>query len=345
MEKIFHIDKYGVPAICNSPNYCPYDKDRHFKDYDDAKLYINRETINSKSNLNHPSKLIESYFDSISALNEFPLNRKIAELDDFDLMIVSWLMKPKVEENMKINKIANVKFTYGDIVRVISEKVKRITGFPINIDEYYNVSHKDNWTPEMKSQYESYNERCHEIAEYLNKESAELIVLPMDARNRLTNDGYMSSPDNIHEVVYKVGPEISPFGNMVSYNYSTGKISKEFDIYELAGVIEGKTLHDLCYSENYDSQFQSLWEKHQRKPSVNFDYAIRRFKEEQFMQGIEGTDVPKAFVQMSPIVAQELARFIRIYRAMMDEVRDILVSNNLEFIGTYHDDDGEWMVD
>lgn len=345
MGKIFHIDKYGVPAICNSPNYCPYGKDRHFKNYDDAKLYVEEEIINNKSDLSHPSRLIESYFDSLSALNEFPINKKVAELEDFDLMTVSWMMKPKVKMDMKVNKIANIRFSYGDIVRVINEKIKRITGSPIDIDRYYNVTHRDNWSPEMKTQYEHYNGRCHEIAEFLDKESAELIVLPMDARKRLSIDGYMNAPDNIHEVVYKVKPEVSPLGNMVSYNYSTGKISKEFDIYELAGVIEGKTLHDLCYSENYDSQFQNLWEKHQREPSVNFDYAVKRFKEEQFMQGIEGTDVPKAFVQMSPIVAQELARFIRMYRAMMDEVRNILVSNNLDFIGTYYNDDGEWMVD
>ena len=351
----FHINKYGVPAICNSPMVsCPYGSERHFKTYEDAKVYADLLSEEIKTGIpldkNDPAKKIKSYYNSFTAINEFPINRKIADLESFEFIIVSWLAKRTVESEMRYNRIGSANFTYGDIVRILNEEIKGRFGEGLNLEKYYNPIPHEFWEDSMVDQRNLYGETTHTLAGKLGFKSMEIISLPMSARRRLSYDGFLLNPQDIHEVIYRVYPAVSWAGNIVAYNHNTNEMSNEFDVFEIAGVVEGYTLHNLCYSEKIEDEFESVWEKIRQKGynDVNYEHAMKRYKEQHFFKGIEGTDIPKIFIRMSPVVAQEIAKFVKNYNAIMFAVEDILSEqgvSGIEYEFDNEEDDGDWIIE
>lgn len=356
LSRKFHINKHGIPAVCNYPiAICPFgDESKHFESYEDAEEYINllNKAVKGETDLiaKHPSQKIRSYYTSIEAINEFIPNRKVAEIEDFELIIISWLAKGDVKENMKHNQISEAKFTYGDIVRVIEEELKLQYRYKdgLNLeDKYYNPVPFPLWEEGMRAQRNLYRDMSDNLAKELNFEKMSIIYLPMSARLRLEQDGFMSNAENLHEVIYHVEPAISQFGDIISYNHTTGNISKEFDIYEIAGVMEGKTLYDLCYDENIESKFNKIWNSSSiDKDEIDYKAAIDRYKDNQLFKGLEGPAIPRAFVRMSPIVAKEISEFMSTYRAIIIAIGDIIDESGVKkeiFSPKLEDED--WIID
>lgn len=360
MVKKFHISKHGVPASCNSPiKLCPYGDERaHFKTYEKAKAHADRinEAVKGNGNVKlateNAAQKIRSYYTSGTAINQFPLNKKIADLEDFDLVVVSWLTISGVRENMRLNKIGIAEFTYGDIVRILEEELKLrgvyIKGLELE-KKYYNPSSFGVLEDQMKAQMYLYKDSLNNLAEELGHEKMEIISLPMIARKRLVQDGYLDNAENMNEVVYRVYPKISQFGDIIVYNHNSKTESKEFDVYEIAGVIEGKTLFELCYSRNLDSRFKEMWDsKIFDSKKINYNEARERYKKEQFFKGLEGTDIPKAFMRMSPIVAQEISGFVSTHRTIMMAIGNIISANGLDretMPDKLQEEDDDWIIE
>lgn len=356
MKKRFHINKHGIPASCNSPiGTCSYgDEKHHFDTYEEAKKHIDLINEAIKGNIAPPveseAQKIRSYYISGTAINEFPLNRRIANVTDFDLIIISWLAINEVKEGMKDNRIGIAKFTYGDIVRILEEELKLRHEYKDGLQleyKYYNPIPFPFWEEQMKAQRNLYKDSVENLSEELGLERMEIISLPMSARKRLVYDGYMTNAENLNEVIYRVVPKISQFGDIIVYNHSTEKVSKEFDVYEIAGVVEGKTLHDLCYDKNLDDKFKEIWDASEIESSISFEEAKERYKREQFFKGLEGTAIPKAFVRMSPVVAKEIAGFVSTHRTIMMAIGDIMHERGLEdmFPTGLENDDDDWTID
>lgn len=344
----FHINKHGVPATCNSPiDMCMYgDSSTHFPTYELAKEYADKIFESVKGNIvietTHESQKIRSYYLSATAINEFHKNKKIAELQDFDLIIISWLTMQSVNEGMKLNEVCGVKFTYGDIVRIMESEIKFKTGQLLSLHKYLNPLIGGDWEKQMKVQKELY-ENTENLTKKLNLDSMTPIFLPMDARKRLQKDGFMRNAENVNEVVYQVLPKISQFGDIICYNHSTEKISKEFDIYEVAGVVEGISLHETCYVSN-KKNFEKAWERREDLKGMNYDEALEKYKRKLFFKGVEGLDVPKAIIKMSPIVAKELAAFVERYRAIMGAIGDIIGDTEIPGPLLFEDED-DWIIE
>lgn len=361
MKKRFHINKHGIPVVCRFPKgRCFYgDESVHFESYEQAKQHIDNinKAIRGKVILpiEHSAQKIRSYYSSREAINEFQVNKKIADLPDFDLIIISWLAIEKVKEGMKENRIGNVKFTYGDIVRIVEEELKLRPEYKNGLkleEKYYNPIPFDLWEDHMKKQRRKYRDSTDKLTKALAFESMSIISVPMSARKRLAQDGYLTNPENINEVIYKVSPKVSQFGDIIVYNHNTNETSKEFDVYEIAGAIEGKTLHDLCYEENVESKFNKIWESAEFTSNINVDYevALERYKKEQFFKGLEGTSIPRAFVRMSPIAAKEIANFVFTHRRIMRAIGEIMNDDDFKdmFPSVFDkdsDDDDGWTIE
>lgn len=355
MSRRFHISKHGVPAVCNSPaGMCSYgDENSHFDTYEEAKVHVDKISESVKGNIMIPiessAQKIRSYYLSGTAINEFPLNKKVADLVDFDLVVVSWLTMKEVKEGMKNNRIGLAKFTYGDIVRVLEEELKLKEEYKDGLgleNKYYNPIPFAYWEEQMKAQKRLYEDSVDKLSEELGFESMEIISLPMDARRRLVQDGYLSSAENLNEVVYKVAPEISQFGNIIAYSHSTKEISREFDIYEIAGVVEGKSLHDLCYDKNIDTKFKEMWNsKEFDSEGVDYETVKEIYKKEQFFKGLEGTDIPRALMRMSPIVAKEIAGFVSTHRTIMMAIGKIMDDKGMgDMFPTILEEEDSWTI-
>lgn len=358
MVKKFHINKHGVPAACSSPlKLCPYGAEKaHFKTYERAKAYADKINEAVKGNITFSSdnsaQKIRSYYISGTAINQFPLNKKIADLDDFDLVVVSWLTMNGVRESMQEKRIGLAEFTYGDIVRVLDEELKLRGKYANGLElekKYYNPASFGVWEDQMKAQRNLYKDSVDILAEELGHEKMEIISLPMIARKRLVQDGYLKNAENLNEVVYRVYPKISQFGDIISYNHNSKVESKEFDVYEIAGVIEGKTLFELCYSRNLDSRFREMWDsKKFDTKNIDFNEARERYKREQFFKGLEGTDIPKALMRMSPIVAQEISNFVSTHRTIMMAIGNILNASGLSndtMPEPLQDNSDDWIIE
>lgn len=333
MSKKYHINKHGVPAACSTHiNLCSYGGEKnHFSSYEKAKEHIDQlsEAVNGNitAPIDSPPQRLRSYYTSGTAINEFPLNKKISDLIDFDLIIISWLAAKEVKDGMKENRIGLAKFTYGDIVRVLEEELMLRDGIGLKLEgKYYNPIPFLLWEQQMKEQRNLYNNSIEKLSEELGFESMTMICLPMSARERLVEDRFLRSAENLNEVIYKVVPGISQFGNIISYNHSTGDISREFDIHEIAGAVNGDTLNELCYSKSIESRFEELWRSSEFNSSkeINYEDARDRYKKEQFFRGLEGTDIPRAFMRMSPIVAKEIAGFVSTHRTIMMAIGNIM---------------------
>lgn len=346
----FHVNQHGIPTVCNSLlTDCEFDVDLHFKSYEDALSYIERreeefkrKTPNDEDQL---IKRIQGYYDSLSAVNEFPLNREVAKIDDFELIMESWLAKDSIKKDMKRNVIYNIEFTYGDIVRVLSEEMKVMYASKINLEKYYNPIVYDYWEDWMKTQSQKYNDTS-KFKKNFQFENVEMIHIPMSARKCLEKDGFIKNSRNIHEVLYKITPSSSKHKNIISFNHSTNEFGEAFDIYELAGAVEGKTLYDLCYHK-IEQEFYSMWETSSLANS-NIDYTniVDRYKSKQFYRGLEGADIPKAFVKMSPIVAKGIAEYIKSYRILMFSISEILIEiGAVEKYSLEDEDDGSWFIE
>lgn len=355
MKRRFHINKHGVPSSCNYPiGTCSYgDEKSHFKTYEEAKRHIDLINEAVKGNITPPieneAQKIRSYYISGTAINEFPLNRRIADVVDFDLIVVSWLAIKEVKEGMKHNRIGAARFTYGDIVRILEGELKLQEEYKDGLQleqRYYNPIPFGFWEEQMKAQRNLYKDSLESLSDELGFEKMEIINLPMSARRLLVQDGYLTNAENLNEVVYRVVPKISQFGDIISYNHNKKSMSKEFDVYEIAGVVEGKSLHDLCYDENLDDKFRKIWEASEIKSSISFEEAKERYKKEQFFKGLHGTDIPRAFIKMSPIVAMEIANFVSTHRTIMMAIGDIMNERGLdEMFPTGLEEDDNWTID
>ena len=356
MSRRFHINKHGVPAVCNSPSgICSYGgKDCHFNTYEETRIHIDKinESVNGNIMIpiESPAQKIRSYYLSGTAVNEFPLNKKIADLIDFDLVIISWLTMKEIKDGMKNNRIGLARFTYGDIVRVLEEELKLKDEYKEGLkleNKYYNPVPFEYWEEQMRAQRNLYNSSLDSLSEKLGFESMKIISLPMEARRKLVRDGYLSSAENLNEVIYKVVPKVSQFGDIIAYNHTTDQSSKEFDVYEIAGVVEGKSLHDLCYDKNIDSRFKELWDsKEFDSKGIDYESARKRYKKEQLFKGLEGTDIPRAFMRMSPIVAKEIAGFVATHRTIMMAIGKIMNEKGLEdMFPTILDEDDGWVIE
>lgn len=342
----FHINKHGVPAACHYPiDLCQYgDKSTHFETYEEAKEYSEKVLESVKGNVvleqKHPSQKIRSYYFSSTAINEFYKNKKVANIPDFDLVIISWLTMDKRVEDMKENKVCGVSFTYGDITRMMEEELKLKTGKNLNVEKFLEVYKKNMIEEQMKVQKNLY-ENTALLSKELKLDSMEIIYLPMKARKLLEKDGFMSNAENVNEVIYKVSPEVSKFGNIVSYNHSTNKVSKEYDAYEIAGVLEGKTLYELCYISNRKI-FEEAWNKKGGSKTLTFETALEKYKEKLFFKGLEGLDVPRALIRMSPLVAKNISEFVVRYRAIMGAIGEILGDEN---VLKNFDEEEDWIIE
>lgn len=355
--KKYHINKHGIPSVCNHPiKLCPYGERNHFRTYEEAKRYSEKMNQAILGNVSFKpieiAQSLRSYYLSGTAINEFPINRKVADLVDFDLMIISWLAINEVREGMKNNMIGKAKYTYGEIVKIIEEEVKLKTEFKDGLkleEKYYNPIPFVHWEEQMKVQKNLYSEYVDELADELGFESMSIISLPMRARRLLAEDKFISNPENMNEVIYRVVPAVSQFGNIIAYNHSTKTISREFDVYEIAGVLESKTLFDLCYAKNLDAKFNGLWEKTKDKfEGVTYDEAKDRYKKGQFFKGVEGTSIPKAFIRMSPVAAKEIANFVSTHRAIMIAIGNMMTERGFEgqtLEEILREEDDDWIIE
>lgn len=343
----YHINKHGVPALCTrNIESCDFGgASAHFPTYELAKEYADKIFESVRGNVvlqaTESAQKIRSYYLSASAINEFYKNRKIANIADFDLIIISWLTMDSINENMKYNKVGKVNFTYGDIVRMMEEELRVKTGKTLNLKKYINFKPLETWERQMKEQHQLY-ENTVLLSKELGFNSMEPICLPMKSRKRLEKDGFIRNAENINEVVYQVKPSISQFGDIISYNHSTNKVSKEFDIYEIAGVIEGKTLYETCYVNN-KRLFEEAWNERDDLKSLNYDLALERYKQRLFFKGIEGLDVPKALIRMSPMIAKEVSEFVGRYRAIMGAIGEILGDENVP--SAIEEDEDDWIIE
>lgn len=356
---MFHINKHGVPAICNSSiDECSYgDSSHHFETYEEAKIHIDQVGEAVKGNItfsiDSPAQKIRSYYSSGTAINEFPFNKKMADLIDFDLIIISWLAAREVKKGMENNNIGTAEFTYGDIVRVMEEELKLREEYKDGLklgNKYYNPIPFRHWEQQMKEQRRLYRDSVEKLSDELGFDSMSIISLPMSARRRLVEDKYLRSAENMNEVIYKVTPEVSQFGDIISYNHSTGDVSREFDVHEIAGVVEGKTLHDLCYEKGIESKFEELWKTSEfnSNKDINYEEARDRYKREQFFKGLEGTDIPRAFMRMSPIVAKEIGGFVSTHRTIMMAIGDIMNRggvNEETLPAALSEEEEEWIIE
>lgn len=356
MESLFHIDKYGVPSACTSPARCPYRENGHFKTYEDAKEradQIYNEFKRGSPDDKNPIKKIRSYYSDYSAVTEFPINKKIAYMSDFELIIISWMERAKVKEQMKKNMIAGVKFTPGEIVRIVNAEMKKKINRHIDLEEYYNIP-KNKWSKETHRQFSQFKNKEKELAKKLNLEKVTMICLPMYARENLAKYGFISTPDNLNEVVYKVSPigELSEQSELISYNHSMNKITSCFSVFEVVGAVEDVSLYSLTYSESINKKFIKIWqEKELEGKGFSYEAGLNKFAEAHLFKTIQGTDIPKAFAKMSPPVAKELMEYFTTYRSIMLVMRDKLKDANLDFYSKYVsfnnniEDEGEWMID
>lgn len=353
MESLFHINKYGVPSACTSPMKCPYRKNGHFSTYDEAKEEA--ESLYSEFKKGIPSsedlvKNIRSYYLDYSAVTEFPINKKVIYEKDFDFIIISWIEKESVKLEMKRNMIAGVKFTPGEIIRVLNEELYLKTKSKINLDNYYDIPEKK-WDKETYAQIHKFKASETNLAKSLNLESLSILCLPMEARKVLSENGFISTPENINEVVYKVYQN-NKVKEIITYNHSINKITSTFSIFEIVGAMENVSLYSLTYSENMRRRFLKLWEGNNLKEKgFSYEEGLNKFINAHLFKDLQGTDVPKAFIKKSPIVAKEISGFFRKYKNIMLVMREKLIEENLEFYNQYVifdeniEDDGEWMIE
>lgn len=372
MNQAFHINKYGIPTVCTyKVNTCPYgDEAAHFPTYEAAQTHLKMRKVEmsdkTKRVIDSPIKMIDSYYQSETALNEFPLNKKIVESVDFDLIMISWISLNEVREKMKLNQIGKAQYTYGDIIRILEQEILEGKDYKkgLHLKERYLEGKKDFiikhtyydpcevWDSLIDKQKAIYGGNTTLLAKQLGYDFINIQYLPKHARRLLEKDGYLNDASDIAEVIYKVYPPVSIWGNLVSYNHFTKEVGKEFDVYELVGAIEGKTLYDFTYSKSVDIEFDELWEQGMWENNQNFskEYKTQKevFRASKFMKGLEGPDIPKAFVKMSPIAAKEIAEFVKVYRSIMKEVGNIMGEKGIEEVHHYFnkedDEEYEWKV-
>lgn len=367
MNKSFHINKYGIPAVCHAiAGACQFGgRDLHFDTYEEAQKHIDKLTKERENKVkSDPIKSLDSYYQSDIALNEFQLNKQVSTYLDFDLMMISWASLPIVQKNMKMNKIGEAQYTFGDIIKILEQEIISDSEIEDGLhlkDRYLNgkndfaIPHtyydsKEHWEPFMEKQKELYDPVVQEFRRNLGYNNMEVMYLPMTARKLLEQDGYITDSEDINNVIYKISPEEPNLGDLIVYNHSTFEKSKPFDVYEFAGVIEGKTLFDFTHDKNSDIEFEEIWGNGEWVHNNEFpnEYKIQRevFRAGKFMKGIEGPDILKAFVKMSPIAAKEIAKFIETHKILMKAVSNILGEKGVQDIyGLQEDiDDFGWQI-
>lgn len=353
MESLFHIDKYGVPSACTSPVRCSYRENGHFKTYEDAKKKADKlydEFKRGSPDDKNPIKTIRSYYSDYSAITEFPINKKVACVSDFDLIIISWMEKETVKLEMKKNIIAGVKFTPGEIVHVLNVEMHKKINEHIDLDKYYNIP-KNKWSSETYLQLSKFKSGEESLARKLGYESLSIICLPMYARITLAENGFISTPENINEVVYKVYRE-GKVDKLITYNHSMSRITSSFSIFEIVGAMEEISLYSLTYSENLNKKFLNMWnDKDLKNKGFSYETGLKRFINSHLFKNVQGTDIPRAFARMSPRVAKEINSFFSTYRGIMLIMKEVLQEANLDFYSEYVsfeanlEDEGEWMID
>lgn len=356
MGELFHIDRYGLPTLCKSPSNCIYNERGHFNSYKKANKEAERlkkEFEDGYSTDKNVAKSLKSYYLDYFAVSEFLYNKQISSVEDFDLIIISWMERKHIKEQMMKNQIGRAKFTPGEVIKVIEQEMIRKKGKSLELEKtHLEPIPKDKWEPEMIRQFSHYNDKRNDLALKLGYDSLEIISLPMYARENLEKEGLLSTAANMNEVIYRVTPQYSYKGDIIAYNHSIGKETSVFDIYEIAGAIEEITLYDVTYAENPNSIFRRIWESTppEERPS-SYEQALERFISSQFFKGIQGVDVPRAFVNHSPLVAQEVRNYFINYRRIMLVMKDKLSESNLDhysknvlFYDKQKTDDEEWII-
>lgn len=362
MRRIYHINTYGVPAVCHSPvGRCPLGgTEVHFTSYEETEEFIEKlreekEGLVNPVNLSS-EKLVKNYFESDVALNEFHANKQVSTALDFDLMMISWASLSHVQEDMKKNMIGDAQYTYGEIIRILEKEIINERDYEngLYIRERYLLGKKDFpiqysyyraeevWENQMELQKEQYDPPLPQFRQALGYSHMEVMYLPMEARKRLETDGFITDAEDLTIVLYRINPP-DGINEIIAYSHSETKLLSSFDFYEFAGVVEGKTLYDFTHSRSADVEFDELWESG-RWPHDNqypYEYKIQReiYKSTKFMRGIEGPDIPRAFVRFSPIASSEIARFVRTHQTLMIAVSKMVGDKITEHYGYYQDEE------
>lgn len=312
---------------------------------DDVPEGFNRYSISINSK---PEEFVSNYYQSPEAIAFFEQNRQVVLEEDFDLMMISWATNKEIVEDMKNNKIGDAKYTYGDIIRVLEQEVideYKIDG-SLGIEErylegrddigstHYNYIDEEFWEEQMAIQKIRYGHLDKKIANKLGYKEAKIFYLPMEARIRLEQDGYLSNANDLSDVVYKVCPPETEDKNLVAYNHNNGRIYKEFDAYQVAGVVEGHTLNDYTNEINTEREFEDLWNSEDFTPdeSVEDDYdsQYEAYRQNKFMRGISRLEVPRAFAKFSPIASKEIRGFTDTHKSIARVIGSILGEDTSE---------------
>ena len=176
----------------------------------------------------------------------------------------------------------------------------------------------------------------------LGYESMSMKHLPMKARKRLQYDGFLDNAEDPANVIYEAKSYGSDERKLVVYNHRTGKTNREFDTYELAGVVEGYSLNDFANNVNTESQFDERWDNLKIDSRFPYDYDTQYdiYKKTQFLNGVSGLDVPRAFAKSSPIAAQKIKEFTHTHRALSGVINNMLGGDTRRTRDEYMEDIG-----
>ena len=170
-----------------------------------------------------------------------------------------------------------------------------------------------------------YSHLDDKVAKRLGIDNVDMYYLPMEARERLQRDGYLCNAQDLSNVIYKS----EETGNLITYNHKNGRVYKEFDSYEVAGVVEGHTINDYANKLNTQKDFDSNWENHKEENNLtddDYEEEFEKYRDKQFMRGISRLEVPRAFAKFSPLAAQEIKDFTNTHKSIA-RVIDRLMGN------------------